>query len=528
MRKVNIFNLIFSLFLSISINLKLIIDNDLNYFIKEFHINFLFIIKVFLLGILIYFLLKGIFSLLDLIPLNKKKFVLNKKEIICVFFAIFITSFLFLLFHYPGVFLNDTIFMLYGPMYRGSPVIYGVVMSITFFFLKSFFAPELAIFIMAFGQVVIASIILTYVVVWFNNKVNNRILTIILICYYVFVSIISCYNVSLNKDSLFSLLVVIFFMYIFELIESRGVILSNLKFVLKFIIVSVLISYVRNNGLYVIIVFLLIIIRFMRYRWRLVVVSIIIIIFSFMNIVVLKKLGGIFPKSELYTVPLQQVSYVVKYFPDRLSEYDYSVLAKFIDNPQKNIVKKYEEFTVDGIKYNDVFSQDKFNKYFGDFLILWIRNFPKNISAYSKSYLLNSYHLWSINKIEKEQSFFWRASDYGVEKKYVIHNKVLFPKFVQDIANKYYNIFINYLNPAGCFILLIVINLYAVEKNKRKIIYLSLPLIILWFILMLGSPLSSALRYMAPYIYILPIIILYTFKITRKGDENELFRASKK
>ena len=45
---------------------------------------------------------------------------------------------------------------------------------------------------------------------------------------------------------------------------------------------------------------------------------------------------------------------------------------------------------------------------------------------------------------------------------------------------------------------------------------------------MLGTPLSSALRYMSPYIYILPIILLYTFKVTRENDLDGSRKKSKR
>ena len=79
-------------------------------------------------------------------------------------------------------------------------------------------------------------------------------------------------------------------------------------------------------------------------------------------------------------------------------------------------------------------------------------------------------------------------------------------------------IFNTYFNPAGCFILLLITIMYALYRNKKEILLLSLPLLFTWLILMMVSPLSSALRYMAPYIYILPILMLYTFKITRNND----------
>ena len=130
MKKINYPILILSLFLSISINLKIIIDNSLDKFIKSFHINFFFISKVVILCVIFYFLFYYLFKLIDKIPLSKNKLTLNKKNIVFIFLVIFVPTMIYLLSHYPGVYLNDTMFMLYYPVSKMNPVIYGMFISI--------------------------------------------------------------------------------------------------------------------------------------------------------------------------------------------------------------------------------------------------------------------------------------------------------------------------------------------------------------------------------------------------------------
>ncbi|MBR2678431.1 MAG: hypothetical protein IKE63_03345, partial [Bacilli bacterium] len=177
MKKINVLHLIFSIFLSISLYLKIVIDKNLDYFINKFHIDMLFIVEVTLLTCLIYYLLDKLFYLIDKIPLKKSKLVLNRKKIFLIFLAILTMGISYLIVYYPAVYLNDTLFMMYNPLTRGHPIIYGVFMSITFFALKALFTPTITVLIMSIIQAIIASIILTYVIIWFNKKVNNKILT---------------------------------------------------------------------------------------------------------------------------------------------------------------------------------------------------------------------------------------------------------------------------------------------------------------------------------------------------------------
>ena len=116
MKKINISILIFSFFLSLSINLKIEIIKSLDIFINKFNVNILFIIKTIILGLIIYLLLFLLFKFVDKIPLKKDKFQLDKKRLIIIFISIFMTTSIYLLTHYPAVYLNDTIFMLYYAM----------------------------------------------------------------------------------------------------------------------------------------------------------------------------------------------------------------------------------------------------------------------------------------------------------------------------------------------------------------------------------------------------------------------------
>ena len=64
--------------------------------------------------------------------------------------------------------------------------------------------------------------------------------------------IVSNYNMALNKDGPYSLMFLLFLTLYYEIIDSKGSILSNKKFMFKLIIISLLMTYIRNNGVYVI------------------------------------------------------------------------------------------------------------------------------------------------------------------------------------------------------------------------------------------------------------------------------------
>ena len=219
MKKICFPILLLSLFISLSINLKIIIERSLEKFIYNFHINFYFLFKVGIGCILLYFLFSFLFRLFDKISLKNTKIIISKKYKILIYLLFFIPTIIYLLSHYPGVFLNDTLFMLYHPVSKMNPVIYGMFISILFFSIKVFFSSTTTVFILSIIQSIISCLILCYVVIWFNKKINNKILTVILICYYSFLPIISNYNMSLDKDTPFS----IFMLLIYTLLKTEHI-----------------------------------------------------------------------------------------------------------------------------------------------------------------------------------------------------------------------------------------------------------------------------------------------------------------
>ena len=175
MKRIKWFNLLFSILLSLSINLKVVINKGLDYFIKEFKFDFNFLINNIILCVVIYFIILLIFKLLDKIKIKNTDLFIDKNKKILVFFSIFITTIIFLLVYYPGVFLNDTYCMLYGPIKfsNGHPLFLNLTWSILFFALKIYFSSSFSIFIMSFIQSIISAVVLTYIVVWFNKKIKK-------------------------------------------------------------------------------------------------------------------------------------------------------------------------------------------------------------------------------------------------------------------------------------------------------------------------------------------------------------------
>ena len=133
---------------------------------------------------------------------------------------------------------------------------------------------------------------------------------------------------ALNKDGPYSIMFLLFMTLYYEIIESKGKVFSDKKFLLKLIIVSVITSYIRNNGIYIIIpsiIIVLIVFGIKKYYKNVLITLFIILSLSYIPSFISKLYKVEYLQREKYAVPIQQISYLVKYNPDRLSDDEYDL-----------------------------------------------------------------------------------------------------------------------------------------------------------------------------------------------------------
>lgn len=511
-KKEYILNFLISFLFSMSLLLK----KEINYngsfpneFINNFHFHFVFFIKALLITILVMFILYILFKLIDKIKLNKTNKNITYKTIFLIsFIGIFLSGLIFLLSFYPGNIMIDTLYIFkYGRgMSAQHPLFYIFIVNIPFKLFKFIFKNEItAIFLTCLSQLTIISLIISFVITWFNKTFKNRILTILLISYFTLIPIISNYNTTLVKDSLFCIFILALLPILYEIIDSKGQwIIDKKNFILTLIIFS-LTCLVRNNGIYIILLLsILLCITFNKYlkKWILLLISVIII----------SSIPQSFSNKQLFQekigVPLQQMAYTI-YTDGNISNDDKKFLNKIYD--YKLYKKNYNPFIVDSIKWDDNFNREYLNNNSKLFIKTWFNILPNNFESYVKSYLLSTNGLWSYDEFYETQSIF-----LGID----TNNSNLLPKIkniniVPNIFRNFYKKTTKYLNGGTCFWILVFISSYIIYKKKYNLLILTIPLYGLWLSLMVSSPFSLAFRYMSPYMYVLPFIIFIVLIKTR-------------
>ena len=364
--KETIIYLLISLFFSLSINLKLLIDYENTfpeYFIIRSNFDLFFFIKVIAGSFICYFILLLLIKLLSKIK-TKEMIVPFSSKVICSisFIGILISNIIFLLTYYPGSNMYDTFSIIQGPISSSNqhPIIYNLLLSGTFnIFNKIFNNMNIAYFLTSIIQTIFIGTIITYVINWFNKTFKNKTGTIVLLIYFIFLPIVSNYNTVLIKDSIFASILLLHIPLLYKLLDTKGECLKDIKYLISMLLIFISTILVRNNGIYVIlflgIIIFIIYKKYLKYFISTMIVTL--IISQIPNLFIVKN-EPLF--QEKIAIPIQQLAYTIKYDENTLSSNDLNYLNKIMDI--EKIKENYNPYSVDTIKWNDNFNREYLNK----------------------------------------------------------------------------------------------------------------------------------------------------------------------
>lgn len=511
--KKKILYLLFSILLSIEILLSYAIGNIDNYptnFINKFHFNSSFLLKTLILTIPIYFILNIILVLINKIKINKTKIINNKSLLIIVFASLTISNLIFLITYYPGSNMNDTLYIINNPIAYSTqhPIFYNLLLSIPYRIIyKITNHINFSFFLISFIQLLIMNTIITYIINWINNNIHNKKITILTFLYFLLLPIISNYNTVLIKDSLFSGLLLLHIPIIYNIINNNK---TNNLYTFIILLLTVLI---RNNGLYIVVFEIIILTLYTKRLFFIKSLVLIIIINSIPNLILNNK--QLF--QEKIAIPIQQISYITKYNINTINNKDKIYINEIMK--LEEIKNNYNPYNVDTIKWNKNFNRQYLDKTKKEFIITWLKLFKNNKEEYIKSYLLETYHLWSINEFKTTQSRFLGIdkTDYEGTMFNELNNTNIFPKKINKILNSYYEKTTIFFNNGTCIWILFFLLTILINKKKYKYTLLFVPFIGLYITLLISAPISYAFRYMSPFLYSLPLLSIITITVRKKS-----------
>lgn len=546
-----VFSCLFSLALVLSLLLYIPMQQTQNY-TAGLHVNFisLFSVSIYILFVVVVFFLlqKGYIKIIT----SSLKFISVQPVRKYSFFRL---SFLFNFFcwgiwfltYYPGTGMNDTISLLMEP-YSNSipPLIYQMLIWYAMKFSMYFFHNmTLAYGWIVIMQMVFNAAVLAYVTNWLSKKQIRRSIIWAVLLYYALLPSVADYSITLVKDTNFSIFILLFVTQLYDVITFGGECLKNKKFLFAFIVTVFGVCTMRNNGSMVVIVTLMVFLFLkLKYKKSLAIILVLVLVFQIgIGFVEKQRFSSDVKFREMIGVPLAQIGAVLNDDTSKINSKELEVLNQVL--PVDVWKENYRPSWSDPMKFNPAFNNDWLNEHKIEFLSTWASILKNNFSTYVAAYLCHSYGTWSVipyfSNVDYTQSFFTKVNNNTGEDSIFgqfcsqndLNNKALFPSEVnQEIQTFFKSSFtINLILSPG-IMFWIVAALYAMllAKKRYSICLVFLPILLVWFTLMVASPASFVYRYSFYLVLALPVILVLSLKELRtqvsSKSEKSKFRKS--
>ncbi|MBQ9181643.1 MAG: hypothetical protein IJ134_03325 [Bacilli bacterium] len=371
---------------------------------------------------------------------------------------------------------------------------------------------NLGIFMYTILQVLILSSVLAYTIKYLEklNIPKKYLIAILLI--YAFVPHFPFYAISLVKDTIYSSLIILYVICIFDLIYfKKNLKIKNEIFILLLIL---LISMFRNNGVYLIILtFPLLFIFNKDLRKKLITVFILFLVLSTSYTKILLPYFKITDGSirEALSVPFQQTARLAKYHGKNIEKSDKMIIDKVLT--YDTLKDRYDPNIADPVK--NEFNKDASKNDIMNYFKVWSKYLVKYPNVYVDSFINNTYGYFYPNT---SNWYIYHKYDTRVTSILNYHYNDL--SFLRKVLHKFGVLFraipvIGLISNIGFSTLLIMLLcvISIINKKKKFLIVLSPLLISILFCLV--SPVNTYFRYALPYIFCVPLIInlmYYTLK----------------
>lgn len=332
---------------------------------------------------------------------------------------------------------------------------------------------------------------------------------------------IAIFSLEMTKDVYFSGFFILFILQTIKLLENTDIFLNKTKNWTIFIIITLFTCLFRNNAFYVYLFFSIILYKKEKNIKIFTLLTIPIVLYLFINNILypcLKiKKDNI---SEFFSLPIQQIGYVINKYDNSLDEEIINKINKFVK--YEKIAKNFNPRFADPIKemfYNNSYFSNNIN----DFISLWFELSKKYPAEYISEFLTLNIPYWYIdaNTIDEYSKRIYIETD-NYPTNYNITRPNTFPKlynFYSKISS--FELFKNKPIISNLFSIttpfwIIMTTLFTLlfKKNYKRIIIL-IPLILLMLTYFVG-PVSN-FRYIFPIFVLYPLLLYLMFEnVTKK------------
>lgn len=460
-----------------------------------------------------------------------KFFTNNKKSFFLVAIIFFLSYIPFFLYYFPGNINTDNM----GSFYQVTglkaysnfqPILYTLIFGGLWNLGKSIFGSSTAgIAIYTLFQMICTSVVFSTVLYYMAaRKIDGkwRILTFL---FLLLNPLNGWFTVRAEKGMLFHLSLILVIIGIADIIHNKGKFFEKKWKVVCFVLVSILMVFIRNNGIYTLLLTFPFLIIICKEIWKKV-LTLVLLIFSIIFIIQ----GPIFNlldisysnPAEALSIPMQQYARISKYCGDRLTNKEKENIERYFNCGIEKLANDYTPWFADTVKWD--FSVENFNNDKKTFIIQYIKfafkypvqtvtsivfntgnNFSPNFNVWGvvRNYGTETQEIYTTVGTGDRENFANFTSMYPFENKKIINFKYLDVLNTELVKIPIISDLIE--NIGFYFWLLILCFAYCVYAKQYKDIVMLLPILGLW-VTTIAAPMVD-IRYIYPMFLTIPLYI---------------------
>lgn len=372
-------------------------------------------------------------------------------------------------------------------------------------------------------QMLLLSLIFAFSIFYLWRKGLNKYIVVALSLFFALSPLHAHFSITLWRDVLFGAAFLPITICIYECISNNYKL--NWRYIVLLFISTLFILFFRNNGIYVFIlsILLLIVIFKKRKLWLFIFGLFTIIfyygikgpIFSYFDVASTKSI-------EAYSIPLQQIARTIT-LDGKISEEEKQYLSTIIQYDK--VSGSYRNIISDPIK--NLSDGDKISANLAEFLKNWGAILLKNPQTYVEAYLLQTIGYWyptvpygAVPNLSVSM-FDDNIKNYPVTNGTI--NKII------DFTSSRSVPFNNFIWSIGTyFVIFVLAGALLLFKFNFEYFSVMVPILMLWITIMISTPVFAELRYIYGLFVTLPFLSLVALKNFKTGNTTKFLKNNKK
>lgn len=385
---------------------------------------------------------------------------------------------------------------------------------------------NLGLFLYSIIQITIFLSTLAFTIFYMKKLKVSTNFQIISLTIYALIPVFPLYAMSAVKDVIFTSLVILYIIMLFEFIKNANQKIYTYKVILISCLLLLLIMLIRNNGIHMILLsfpFLFLIDKKNLLKLGIIFIVPIIVYQSYSNI--LLPALKISPGSirEMLSIPFQQTARYVTEYESEISDKDKEIIDKIL--VYNTLKERYNPVHADAVKneFNRYATKEDLKNYFS----VWYQGFLNHPDVYIESVLNNTFgyfypntNNWYIyykydKRLQETGEFNYKYNGLKDLRSGLAAYGVAFPKIpvFGMIVNIGFNVW-----------LIMLMFTFLLRLKKYRYLILLTPVIAL-ILICIASPVNTYFRYAMPYVFAMPLLIAIFLKIVynSKREEKEVY-----